>query len=90
MAQDISQSFIISFSGPQESCQVGMFTCSNKVCVEPNRVCDYSDDCGDGTDEELCGMTVGYSWVRIKYNVLSGSLCFLSCEGTFEVHRTVT
>ncbi|XP_067219288.1 MAM and LDL-receptor class A domain-containing protein 1 isoform X1 [Chanodichthys erythropterus] len=39
---------------PHESCQEGMFTCSNHVCVEPNRVCDYSDDCGDGSDEELC------------------------------------
>ncbi len=79
MAQDISQLSIISSSGPQESCQVGMFTCSNKVCVEQNRVCDYSDDCGDGTDEEFCGMTVGYSWVRIKYNVLSGLHSMKNC-----------
>lgn len=40
--------------GPQESCKDDMFSCSNHVCVESNRVCDYSDDCGDGSDEELC------------------------------------
>ncbi|TRY97688.1 hypothetical protein DNTS_035488 [Danionella cerebrum] len=35
-------------------CEEGMFKCNNHVCVEPNSVCDYSDDCGDGSDEELC------------------------------------
>ncbi|XP_073714301.1 apical endosomal glycoprotein [Misgurnus anguillicaudatus] len=40
--------------GPQESCKDDMFSCSNRVCVESNKVCDYSDDCGDGTDEKLC------------------------------------
>uniref|UniRef100_A0AAY5KAR3 MAM domain-containing protein n=2 Tax=Esox lucius TaxID=8010 RepID=A0AAY5KAR3_ESOLU len=38
----------------QDSCPAGLFTCSNRVCVEPNRVCDFTDDCGDGTDEDGC------------------------------------
>ncbi|KAI4891478.1 hypothetical protein NFI96_023830, partial [Prochilodus magdalenae] len=39
---------------PQESCQAGTFTCFNHVCVETSRVCDFSDDCGDGSDEARC------------------------------------
>lgn len=64
MGQDISPSSIISPAEPHESCQEGMFKCSNHVCVELNRVCDYSDDCGDGTDEELCGMTFCLSYQK--------------------------
>lgn len=34
-----------------------MFTCNNSVCVEHNLVCDFSDDCGDQSDESNCGET---------------------------------
>lgn len=36
-------------------CPENMFECNNRVCVEPSRVCDFSDDCGDGSDENSCG-----------------------------------
>ncbi|KAJ0011984.1 hypothetical protein NQD34_012959 [Periophthalmus magnuspinnatus] len=39
---------------PQPSCPVNMFTCKNQACVELSRVCDFSDDCGDWSDENHC------------------------------------
>lgn len=44
----------VSFTEPQ-LCPENMFMCNNSVCVEPNRVCDFSDDCGDRSDENNCG-----------------------------------
>ncbi|KAJ8011341.1 hypothetical protein DPEC_G00057130 [Dallia pectoralis] len=38
----------------QDSCTADTFTCSNRVCVSSTRVCDFTDDCGDGTDEDDC------------------------------------
>ncbi|XP_037401783.1 MAM and LDL-receptor class A domain-containing protein 1 isoform X2 [Pygocentrus nattereri] len=43
-----------SLPEPQESCPAGTFTCSSNVCVEMSRVCDFRDDCGDGSDEARC------------------------------------
>lgn len=45
------------FSEPQPSCPENMFTCNNSVCVGLNQVCDFSDDCGDRSDENNCGET---------------------------------
>ncbi|XP_076003138.1 apical endosomal glycoprotein [Genypterus blacodes] len=42
---------------PQPLCPANMFKCNNKVCVEHYRVCDYSDDCGDRSDESHCEQT---------------------------------
>ncbi|XP_038573588.1 MAM and LDL-receptor class A domain-containing protein 1 [Micropterus salmoides] len=39
---------------PQPLCPENMFTCNNSVCVEHNQVCDFSDDCGDWSDENNC------------------------------------
>ncbi|XP_078144006.1 apical endosomal glycoprotein-like [Centroberyx gerrardi] len=40
---------------PQPLCPVDMFTCNNGVCVQHTQVCDFSDDCGDWSDETNCG-----------------------------------
>ncbi|XP_041944947.1 MAM and LDL-receptor class A domain-containing protein 2 isoform X2 [Alosa sapidissima] len=37
-----------------DHCEPGFFTCTNRVCVEPSRVCDFTDDCGDRSDEIQC------------------------------------
>ncbi|XP_028283475.1 MAM and LDL-receptor class A domain-containing protein 2 [Parambassis ranga] len=39
---------------PQPQCPESMFKCGNNVCVDPSRVCDFSDDCGDWSDEINC------------------------------------
>ncbi|RVE62060.1 hypothetical protein OJAV_G00176900 [Oryzias javanicus] len=49
----------VSFSGcslpdAQPQCPDGQFTCSGGACVDPQQVCDFSDDCGDGSDENRC------------------------------------
>ena len=43
------------FRAPEVSCGVGEFTCSNRACVDMDRVCNFADDCGDYSDELQCG-----------------------------------
>ncbi|XP_022097778.1 MAM and LDL-receptor class A domain-containing protein 1-like isoform X1 [Acanthaster planci] len=39
---------------PALSCDTSSnFWCVNRACVDKSLVCDWSDDCGDGTDEDL-------------------------------------
>ncbi|XP_063956689.1 MAM and LDL-receptor class A domain-containing protein 1-like [Lytechinus pictus] len=42
------------FPEPKTSCDEGQFRCSNRACISMNLVCDYSDDCGDYSDELQC------------------------------------
>ncbi|KAM3929531.1 MAM and LDL-receptor class A domain-containing protein 1 isoform 2-T2 [Leptodactylus fuscus] len=36
-------------------CPVGFLECQNKNCYNPEKMCDFVDDCGDNTDEIQCG-----------------------------------
>lgn len=58
-------------------CSPGMMECRNKACVEQRQVCDGSDDCGDGSDEEetKCG---GYRRCDFEDGLCDWSLISLS------------
>ncbi|XP_048866511.1 MAM and LDL-receptor class A domain-containing protein 1 isoform X9 [Brienomyrus brachyistius] len=43
-----------SLPEPQARCPSDNFRCSSGVCVEHRRVCDFTDDCGDRSDETDC------------------------------------
>lgn len=47
----------LRLSVPPENgtCDAGFVECKQEGCVEDYKVCDGTDDCGDGTDEEKCG-----------------------------------
>lgn len=36
------------------ACLTQEFTCSQGLCVPEDCECDFTDDCGDGSDEENC------------------------------------
>ena len=38
------------------SCRPYQFQCENKKCIWKSDVCNFMDDCGDNSDETLCGM----------------------------------
>ncbi|XP_067126410.1 MAM and LDL-receptor class A domain-containing protein 1-like isoform X1 [Centruroides vittatus] len=44
---------------PSRYCeQNNFFLCDNKVCISKENVCDYTDNCGDNSDENKCEMYV--------------------------------
>lgn len=44
-----------SFPKSQQNCPVSQYYCRNsKACIDRDLLCDLSDDCGDGTDENGC------------------------------------
>ncbi|XP_053293903.1 apical endosomal glycoprotein [Pleuronectes platessa] len=43
--------FLVSVS----SCPDGDFDCTSGECLPPELVCDFKEDCKDGSDEEFCG-----------------------------------
>lgn len=35
-------------------CLTEEFTCTQRLCVPEDSVCDFTDNCGDGSDEKNC------------------------------------
>eukprot|EP00116_Pleurobrachia_bachei_P017944 sb/3478206/ len=49
------------------ACSVGMFKCSNNLCIDAALECDGTDDCGDNSDETS---TTCYNRVALRMSVL--------------------
>jgi hypothetical protein len=48
--------FFVNCSLPQPTtCAPNEFSCANAGCINNDRLCDFQDDCGDGSDEQNCG-----------------------------------
>lgn len=47
-------SLLLLSSASGQSCSAQEFTCAAGSCVPENCVCDFTDDCGDGSDEADC------------------------------------
>ncbi|XP_031706231.1 MAM and LDL-receptor class A domain-containing protein 1 isoform X1 [Anarrhichthys ocellatus] len=45
---------------PTGSCPSGSLPCENGRCFTPGQSCDFTDDCGDGTDEKDCGTSCSF------------------------------
>lgn len=52
---------LVMFLNTSEGCDDGWIPCNNGKCIFNQWVCDFADDCGDGSDEELCWSTVEYT-----------------------------
>lgn len=40
---------------PQQPCLLGQWQCRNRVCIMAEWKCNGIDDCGDSSDEDICG-----------------------------------
>eukprot|EP00058_Branchiostoma_floridae_P004009 XP_002589497.1 hypothetical protein BRAFLDRAFT_88356 [Branchiostoma floridae] len=50
-ARDVS----VRCVGDWHQCRQDAFVCTNQVCLPKSAECDFSDDCGNGSDESDCG-----------------------------------
>ena len=45
-------------------CPVTHFKCNNHFCIPSDKVCNFFDDCGDGSDENKC-----CKWLMFRVSV---------------------
>ncbi|KAM3593244.1 uncharacterized protein V6R79_008413 [Siganus canaliculatus] len=51
---------LITSPPPVASCPSDLFPCDNGRCFTSDEACDFTDNCGDGTDEMLCGTSCSF------------------------------
>ena len=61
---DISFSPQCSLGFKETTCASNQFRCSSGVCVDQTMVCDFSNDCGDSSDEQSCSTYVGCNFEK--------------------------
>lgn len=57
-------SLLLLSSASGQSCSAQEFTCAAGSCVPENCVCDFTDDCGDGSDEADCSKYKRYDFEK--------------------------
>lgn len=48
----------MTFSMFSISCGPGAFTCGDGSCVDESKVCNFNQDCHDGSDEAAVSVTI--------------------------------
>lgn len=74
IALDDIQLMNCNFPAVQQSCLSNQFRCTRGACVSKNTLCDFTDDCGDNSDEANCGRLspLGTDYFPFYAVILSG------------------
>lgn len=79
-SRGLGEGLTLPHPAPQASCPLGHHHCQNKVCVEPQQLCDGEDNCGDLSDEDplTCGEArVGAQGEAGTLDTLVGALALI-------------
>ena len=72
------------------ACSVDQFSCTNGACLPSDYVCDYENDCGDGSDESWCPYRANSMLLKRSFHSLAPSFLFIgniSCSSGVQLAR---
>ncbi|KFM71818.1 Apical endosomal glycoprotein, partial [Stegodyphus mimosarum] len=69
---------VLSTPAPKKICKYSEFTCASKnQCIPRSQICDFKEDCTDGSDEhfcgqcdfheDMCGLSNMETWTRFRW-----------------------